>query len=146
MLRLMWVFLALVAAVNLVGASPDPYLIVPGQGFGKFKASLGMAALEKLTAPGIFGQGVGSGQINMTDPVTRVDLVVGSKGTVKAMVIHGDESKWHTQEGLTLGTTLETLEKLNGQPFHFRSFEGQRAGEIVDWGRESWSSRWSASK
>ena len=135
MLRWFWFSLALLTCLNLVGAAPDPYSILPGQGFGKFKAALGLAALEKLTPPGVFGSGEGSAQINMTEPTVRVDVVIDAKGKIKAMAIHGPESKWHTREGITLGTNLQTLEKLNGKAFRFRSFEGERGGEILDWGQ-----------
>ena len=132
-MRRVMIFLLLVS--GLAWAAPDPYLIIPGQGFGKFKASLGLAALEKLTPPGVFGSGEeGSAQIEMIEPIKRIDVRYDAKKRVKAMEIHGYESKWHTREGLTLGTTLVALEKINGKPFKFRSFEGDHGGQVTDWG------------
>lgn len=37
------------------------------------------------------------------------------------MCVHGTEGVWHTAQGIGLGTSLSTLERLNGRPFHFRS-------------------------
>lgn len=134
-----FVLLLLLLLAGVVYAAPDSYLIVSGQGFGQFKASLGIAGLEKLIKPEEFGEGESNGHpsadIFMMTPEKRITVILDSKKKVRAMVIHGDKSVWHTKEGITLGTSLATLEKLNGKAFHFRSFEGEHQGEIVDWGQ-----------
>lgn len=50
-----------------------------------------------------------------------------------AVLLSGESSRWKTAEGVTLGTSLATLAKLNGKPLAVQSFEGERAGEVLDW-------------
>jgi hypothetical protein len=136
MARYILLFLLLIAGV--AQAAADPMVIIPGQGFGHFLAALGIGAIEKMVKPGEFGEGESdsgpSAEMYMLDPKKRVTVQMDSKKKIKAMAIHGLESVWHTREGITLGTSLATLEKLNGRAFHFRAFEGEHGGEIVDWG------------
>jgi hypothetical protein len=131
------VLLLIVLMAFAAQAAADPYVIVPGQGFGQFRAALGCAGLEKLTGQGEFGEGEQGGQpsaeIFMMNPAKRIALLLDGKKTIRAMAIHGDRSMWHTREGITLGTYLSALEKLNGKAFRFRSFEGEHGGEITDW-------------
>ncbi|MGV8124525.1 MAG: hypothetical protein AB2L14_32660 [Candidatus Xenobiia bacterium LiM19] len=134
-----FVLFLLLLLAGVVYAAPDSYVIVPGQGFGQFRASLGLAGLEKLIKPEEFGEGECDGQpsadIFMMTPEKRITVLLDSKKKVRAMVVHGDKSVWHTKEGITLGTSLATLAKLNEKAFHFRSFEGDHQGEVVDWGQ-----------
>ncbi|GEM_PF-3249128 len=134
-----FVLLLLLLLAGAVCAAPDPYVIVPGQGFGQFKASLGIAGLEKLIKPEEFGEGESDGkpsaEIFMMAPEKRIAVLMDSNRKIKAMAIHGDRSVWRTREGITLGTTLSALEKLNEKAFHFHSFEGDHSGEVVDWGQ-----------
>jgi len=136
MKRLVLVLLFLIAAAAAFAAS-DPYIITPGQGFGQFKASLGIAGMEKLVKPEELGEGeidgLPSAELFMMAPEKRVTVLLDSKKKVRAMAINGYKSVWHTKEGITLGTTLFTLEKLNGKAFQFRSFEGDKSGEVVNW-------------
>jgi hypothetical protein len=138
MKSLVFVLLFLTLAAASFAAS-DPYIINPGQGFGQFRASLGIAGLEKLVKPEEYGEGESDGlpsaELYMMMPEKRVAVLMDSKKKVTVMAIHGLKSVWHTKEGITLGTPLSTLEKLNGQAFHFRSFEGEHSGEVVDWGQ-----------
>lgn len=43
-----------------------------------------------------------------------------------------DSTRWKTKEGITIGTNLKTLEKLNEKPFLFYGFEWDYGG-IVNW-------------
>jgi len=46
--------------------------------------------------------------------------------------IFGQETGWKTKEGITLGTKLKELEKLNQKPFTFYGFESDFSG-MTDW-------------
>jgi hypothetical protein len=46
--------------------------------------------------------------------------------------INGELSDWKTKEGITIGTTLKELEKLNKKPFRFSGF-GWDYGGMVNW-------------
>lgn len=44
-----------------------------------------------------------------------------------------DSTDWVTTTGVSIGTTIEELEKINGQPFYFYGFEWDYAGLVVSW-------------
>jgi len=45
----------------------------------------------------------------------------------------GDRSLWHTEDGISLGTALETLETLNGKPFRITSADHDYGGLVWSW-------------
>jgi hypothetical protein len=49
------------------------------------------------------------------------------------VVFRGDRSLWQASGGISLGTTLEELEQLNGRPFTLAGFGWDYAGVIIDW-------------
>jgi hypothetical protein len=44
-----------------------------------------------------------------------------------------DGTVWKTDSGITLGTSMEEVEKLNGMPFTFYGFEWEYGGIVADW-------------
>jgi hypothetical protein len=44
---------------------------------------------------------------------------------------HGHKSDWKTIEGIVLGTTIDVLEKLNGEPFTFNAFGWDSQGQVI---------------
>ncbi|MFN8611295.1 MAG: hypothetical protein U0931_27370 [Vulcanimicrobiota bacterium] len=116
-------------------AAPGPYRIYPGRGFGPFSSKMSVSQLEKLVRPEEFGTNDSGVCLYFMDPQKRVTVVLDKKQRIVSMDVHGYEGVWHTAEGIGLGTSLRTLERLNGRPFHFRSFGGtDDAGQILDWG------------
>jgi hypothetical protein len=49
------------------------------------------------------------------------------------LILRGDSSKWFLRPGITLGTTLERLEQLNGRPFTLAGFGWDYSGVVIDW-------------
>lgn len=47
--------------------------------------------------------------------------------------IRGKESHWRTIHGLTLGTDLKTLERINGVPFTLAGFGWDYSGTVTSW-------------
>lgn len=130
-----WLILALSAAL---GAKPDPYLIVPGKGFGPFGPLMSLTQMEKKMEPGDYlegeNQGRPSAEIYAMDPFVRITLLLNHQREIRSMLVHGYMGKWHTAEGIRLGTPLARLERLNGRPFRFRSLSEQsEAGQVLDW-------------
>ena len=129
----------LVLALSVaVGAKPDPYLIVPGKGFGPFGPSMTLAELEKKMEPGDYleGESLGhpSAEIYAMDPFVRITLLLNHQRQIRSMFVSGYMGKWHTAEGIRLGTTLVTLERLNGRAFRFHSLsEKPDACQVFDW-------------
>ena len=49
------------------------------------------------------------------------------------LILRGDSSKWFLRPAITLGTTLERLEQLNGRPFTLAGFGWDYSGAVTDW-------------
>jgi hypothetical protein len=70
------------------------------------------------------------------DSVRRVEIVW--KDTVShrrpaRVIIRGTQSKWQVGQGISLGTSLQELERLNGRPFVLAGFGWDYAGVVTDW-------------
>lgn len=48
-------------------------------------------------------------------------------------ILRGSRSRWQMPHGISLGTTLQELERLNGRPFTLAGFGWDYAGVITDW-------------
>jgi hypothetical protein len=49
-------------------------------------------------------------------------------------IVRGRKSLWQVGRGITLGTTLQELERLNGRPFTLAGFGWDYGGVVTDWG------------
>lgn len=129
-------FWALLVSVAL--AKGDPYLIVPGKGFGPYGPSMTLAQMEKQMVPGDYLEGESLGrptaEIFAMDPFVRITMFLNHRRQVRSMFVHGYTGKWHTSEGIRLGTTLAQLEQINGRPFRFHAMSDRpESGRIADW-------------
>lgn len=50
------------------------------------------------------------------------------------LILRGSQSRWQAGPGISLGTSLQELERLNGRPFTLAGFGWDYGGVIVDWG------------
>jgi hypothetical protein len=50
------------------------------------------------------------------------------------VVLRGNQSQWQVGPGISLGTSLQVLERLNGRPFTLAGFGWDYGGVITDWG------------
>src|SRR6266550_1204397 len=60
------------------------------------------------------------------DPKRSIEILwkdPATKRTPKQFQIQGQESLWKTAHGISLGTSLKELERLNGRPFLLTGFE-----------------------
>ncbi|MBS2040926.1 hypothetical protein JST97_38425 [bacterium] len=127
-------FLVLFALAVAGSAAPDRYRILPGRGFGPFTSKMSPTQLEKLVRPEEFGTNETGVTLYFMDPPKRISVTLDKQKHIRSMEVHGYEGVWHTAEGIGLGTSLTTLEKLNGRPFRFRSLGmSEDAGSIEDW-------------
>jgi len=53
----------------------------------------------------------------------------------ESIEIRGKSSRWHAVHGISLGTTLAELERINGRPFHFELVHDgtDMADELISW-------------
>lgn len=97
--------------------------------FGKANVrEAGIELGEGETAPGI--------EIYPAKPSQRIELAwadAAHKKGIDFVAVEGKKSLWHTCEGITLGTDLKTLERLNGRAFSLRGFEWDYPGDFVSW-------------
>ncbi len=52
---------------------------------------------------------------------------------LKKINVFGNKTDWKTKEGITLGTDMKTLEKINQKPFKFYGFAWDFSGHIASW-------------
>lgn len=125
-------------------ADSSEFVIVAGQSFGPITAESTQATLEER-----FGKDqVRAGEIPGPEGITlpglslfpgqpQKEVSVFLTGTEPKKVSHaeiaGESSMWKTTQGVTLGTTLEELETLNGRPFEMTGFGWDYGGFVTDW-------------
>jgi len=127
------------------------FIIIPGEKVGLItpKTATREAVLKLYgdnartdsvyVSEGIFQEGV---VLFPDDPTKRVELFWSSSPetghTLLIKIINPqnpqDGSVWKTDAGITLGTSMEEVEKLNGMPFTFYGFGWDYGGIVADWG------------
>lgn len=121
------------------------YTIVPGVSVGEITARTSKADLIR-----IYGSknvrdakiGLGEGEavpgtvIFPNIPSKKLEIVWKDKKSKKSpefIQLYGDKSLWKTKEGISLGTSLKELEKINGKPFVLAGFEWDYSGAFFSW-------------
>lgn len=70
------------------------------------------------------------------DPQRRIAIVwqdTVAKRTPRFVLLRHAPTEWTTREGITVGTPLRELERLNGRPFHLAGFAFDGAGAVTSW-------------
>ena len=132
-----------VAASDISAAPPD-WRIVPGRSAGPVTAEISEADLRQR-----YGDDVDSARIQIGEGETLPGVVLFGgdslrraeiiwKDTVNhrrpaRLILRGSKSQWRTDEGISLGTTLHELERLNGRAFTLAGFGWDYGGVISDW-------------
>jgi hypothetical protein len=49
------------------------------------------------------------------------------------LVLRGQRSQWRVNDGISLGTSLQELERLNGRPYTLAGFGWDYSGVVFDW-------------
>lgn len=125
-------------------AQPADWLIVPGQRAGPIDARASEARLIELfgvanvtresfeVEPGValpatvvFARDVSRRALVLwRDPETRT--------SPESVLIRGERSEWRTDKGISLGTSLATLRRINGRPLSLTGFSWDLAGTVLD--------------
>jgi hypothetical protein len=138
----------LVAAVLTAGCARDStkaWEIVPGERLGLLDLSESEMDLQAgYGAPYIrhtsvyIGEGehVPGTALFPDDPEKRVEII-WQDTTVRRYparaILSGAKSQWKLSRGVTLGTTLSDLERINGRPFAMAGFGWDYAGVVTSW-------------
>lgn len=70
------------------------------------------------------------------DSLRRAEIVwkdTLSRRRPARVILRGTRSKWQVGRGISLGTSLQELERLNGRPFILAGFGWDYAGVVTDW-------------
>lgn len=122
----------------------DDLLIVPGERVGMITRTTTEAELEQLYgAENLKMQRIAVAEDSEREGVIlfpgtnkEVEIIwqtATSEGTPAFVRISKDSTVWKTEDGITIGSTLEALEKVNGTPFQFYGFEWDYSGLVTDW-------------
>lgn len=63
----------------------------------------------------------------------EIAILPGSSAEPMHVVLRGERSQWVAAGGITLGTHLKQIERLNGRPFVLTGFDWDYSGTVVDW-------------
>jgi hypothetical protein len=70
------------------------------------------------------------------DSLRRLEIIwrdtVAQQGPAR-IILRGHGSQWQVGRGISLGTSLQDLERLNGRPFTLAGFGWDYAGVIISW-------------
>lgn len=122
----------------------NDFLIIPGERVGSITPQTSEADIER-----IFGKSnTQSKEINVVEEVREFGTVIyptdetkmlevlwkktGERQQPEAVIIRGSKSLWKTPLGITLGTTMTELERLNGKPFAVSANE-EFFGNLNSW-------------
>lgn len=138
----------LLAAVTTFGqAQSHSWLIVAGRQLGAINSGTTRTDLVRMYgAVNVVDQDidVGDGEMQsatflfLKDPQRQIEILWkdrGKKAAPESAQISGKKSRWHGVHGITLGTSVSKLERLNGRPFRFAlTNEGtDMAEETISW-------------
>jgi hypothetical protein len=148
------VFLLLLIAVQIVLMTPafgqaqsDLWLILASGESGSIKAHTTRAELVRMYGPAnVVDQDIDMGEGDMEpatflfpeDPERQLEIVwkdPSTKVEPASAEIRGKKSRWHAAHGVTLGTSVSELERINGRPFHFALTNAgtDQADELILW-------------
>ena len=138
------VFVVAAGGCHRPAPAPAPdWVLEAGRRAGPITASSSLSDLRAIYGPSIrpgpvpLGEGeTAPGAVLFPDDSSRRLQIVwqDTAGSApRSVTITGDASVWHTYEGITLGTSLGTLEHLNGGPFRLTGFGWDYSGTVTDW-------------
>jgi hypothetical protein len=125
--------------------SPDDWQILPGKRVGKITASSSESDLRKMYGPGNVSeievdQGEGETEKGTVlfpkEPKKSLQIIWKDKGKKRSperIQWTGESSVWQTKSGITLGSSLQEIEKWNGKPFKLAGFGWDYGGTVTSW-------------
>ena len=138
-----------IAAVGILPGcaqnSKTAWEIVPEQRLGALDLSdserdlgahYGAQNLRHVTVSLGEGEAVSGTLLYPEDPEKRMEIVwmnVTARRYPVHAILRGTRSRWTLPRGITLGTTLAELERLNGRPFTMAGFGWDYSGAVTDW-------------
>lgn len=121
------------------------FQIVPGVKFGAITARTSEADLKKIYGSKNVRRGdVGLGEgetvpgtiVFPNDPMKRIEIAWKNEKTRKSpdfIQFGGEKSLWKLAAGIGAGTSLKTIERINGKSFTLYGFGWDYSGTVVSW-------------
>jgi hypothetical protein len=138
-------FVFLVTIAGFGQTAPDPWLILAGGEAGSINAHTTREDLVRAYgASNVIDQkvDVGEGDTEIATVVFPNDAQrtirilwkdPDKKTEPSSATISGKASRWHAVHGISLGTTLGELQRLNGRPFPVAGYGTDQPGAILSW-------------
>jgi hypothetical protein len=133
------------SGITLQQQSDEKWLIVPGERVGKITRHTSeediarVYGAQNVRRASIYvgeGESVPGTILYPADSTKRLEILWSddsARTTPSAVMLTGDSSQWKTREGISLGTTLMQIEKINRRPFLLAGFEWDYGGTVVGW-------------
>jgi hypothetical protein len=96
----------------------------------------GSAALDSIRVELGEGETAPGTVLYPADSVRRLEILwrdTLARRQPARLILRGTRTRWQVGVGISLGTTLKDLERLNGRPFTLAGFGWDYAGVITDW-------------
>ena len=113
-------------------AAPTVGGITPETSREQVKALFGAENVETFQIPVGEGMTVEGTRVYSGTP-NELHIEWKDAGTPERLTISGKGTDWQTPVGITVGTSLETVEKINGGAFRITGFGWDYAGRTVSW-------------
>ena len=138
--------LAMISTASVAQEAPVDWRIDPGQRVGPINPSTSEVDLRALFGDAAISNAdvdLGEGFVTpgtvvyQNDPERRIEIIWRDSQRIspKEVRLTGKASKWATDDGVSLGTTLKEVEILNGYPFRLAGFDFDYGGTVVDCGK-----------
>lgn len=126
-------------------AFASDFLIIPGVRVGDIAEKSSETDLKKSYGGAEvieFEVTLGEGETEMgtvvfpKDGKKRIEILwfePKTKINPKRIQISGEASVWHTSDGISIGTDLKKLEKINGKSFRLSGFNWDYSGTVSSW-------------
>lgn len=122
----------------------DNWTCIPGKQVGRIKANFNSSDIYKTFGKENVSEteiGLGEGETKkglLVFPKTNNEIQVLFQGNeemtkLESIRIKGTNSKWKTDAGIKVGSSLEELVAANGKDFKFYGFEWDYAGKLANW-------------
>ena len=120
------------------------WVIVPGERVGPIDAGASEAKLVELFGAANVtrmsfelepGETVPATTLFANDSTRRAIVLwrdPETRASPETVLIRGERTLWRTDKGITLGTPLATLRRLNGKPLTLTGFGPNRGGTVLD--------------
>jgi hypothetical protein len=108
----------------------------PDDTLATLQARFGAAQVKVDQLDGAEGETVPGVVIFGADPARRLEVFMrdmDKRKGIDTLRVGGKSSRWHIDNGMHLGMTLDELVKLNGKPIKFSGMGWDYGGGVLDW-------------